>query len=125
MANAVFSSSVTYTPSGGGSLTQGFRVAFAYTASSSGTIDVPKGNSTEVDVGFGAVAEVLGFVLQNKTAKDITVKVGATTVYKLAAGGALMHWSPGKSALSLASVKVTPEADPNNAGAIEYIVLGN
>jgi hypothetical protein len=124
MANAVFSSSVTYTPSGGGSLTQGFRVAFAYTASSSGTIDVAAGANTEVDIGFGAVGAVLGFVLQNMTDKDLSIKVGTTAVYSLAAGGILMHWSPDKSAVSLAGVKVKPDS-PIKAGTIEYIVLGN
>ncbi|NOK16270.1 hypothetical protein [Corallococcus carmarthensis] len=124
MANAVFSSSVTYTPSGGGSLTQGFRVAFAYTASSAGTVDVAAGSSAAVDIVFGSVSEVLGFVLQNNTDKDIAIKVGANTFYSLAAGGVLMHWSPAKSASSLTGVKATPDS-PTNAGTIEFVVLGN
>ncbi|NRD44921.1 hypothetical protein [Corallococcus exiguus] len=124
MANAVFSSSVTYTPSGGGSLTQGFRVAFPYTASSAGTVDVAAGSTTAVEIGFGSVNEVLGFVLQNNTDKDIAIKVGTTALYKLAAGGVLMHWSPVKSGASLSGVSATPET-PTNPGTIEYVVLGN
>jgi hypothetical protein len=124
MANALFSSSVTYTPGGGGSLTQGFRVAFSYTACSSGTIDVAANANTAIDIPLGAVDEVLGFVLQNNTLKDLEVKVDANVMYKLAAGGVLMHFSPVKSALSLAKVKVTPDS-PTKAGTIDFIVLGN
>ncbi|WP_223645124.1 hypothetical protein [Corallococcus sp. EGB] len=124
MADAVFSSKVTYTPSGGGSLTQGFNVAFPYTASSSGTVDVAAGASAAVDILFGSVNEVLGFILQNNTDKDIAIKVGANDLYNLAAGGVLMHWSPVKSTKSLTGVKATP-ASPINPGTIEYVVLGN
>ncbi|WP_437755095.1 hypothetical protein [Sorangium sp. So ce1389] len=124
MANAMFTSSISYSPSGGGSLTQGFRVAFAYSASCSGTIDVAAGANSAIDIAFGAVNDVLGFVLQNNTLADIELQVDGNSVYKLAAGGVLMHWSPDKSAQSLAKVTATP-GSPAEKGTIEYVVLGN
>ncbi|MEZ4293389.1 MAG: hypothetical protein R3B70_00310 [Polyangiaceae bacterium] len=124
MANAVFSSSVSYTPSGGGSLTQGFRVAFPYSASSAGTIDVAASANSDIDIELGAVSDVLGFVLQNNTDADLEISVSTNVVYSLAKGGVLMHWSPAASGASLAAITVKPDSPPGG-GSIEYIVLGN
>lgn len=124
MANAVFTSSVSYTPGGGGSLTQGFRVAFEHSASVAGTIDVAAGSSTKVDIPFGSVGDVLGFVLQNNTDSEVDVEVGGNSVCKIAAGGVILQFVPKKSTKSLTAVKATPSA-PTKAGTIDFIVLGN
>lgn len=124
MANAVFSSSVSYTPSGGGSLTQGFRVTFDYTASVSATLDVAVDSDTEIDIQPLSVGDVLGFVLRNNTDKALEVKSGANALYKVAPGGMVMHWNPTAPGAFITSLKVKP-GKPTKAGTIEYIVLGN
>lgn len=126
MAGAVFTSSVTYVPGGGGSLTQGFRVAFSYSAVSAGTIDIAAAANTAVVIPFGGVGSSLGLVVQNNTNADVTVSLNAASnIYRLSPGGVVMHWAPAApGGTPLTGVSVTPQA-PTEAGSVDYVVLGN
>jgi hypothetical protein len=125
MAGAVFTSSVSYTPGGGGSLTQGFRVAFTYSAVSSGTIDIASGSSAAQTIQFAGVGTALGFVVQNNTDADIHVSLnGSANLFRVAQGGVVMHWAPeAPAATPLSSATITP-VTPTEDGSVDYIVLG-
>lgn len=128
MASAVFTSGLTYSPGGGGTLTQGFRAAFDYAAVSAGKYDVAATSVTAVAIPFGGVGSALGVIIQNNTDCAVEVKInGSAALYNLAAGGLLMHWAPkSPAALPLTSITVTPvTGGPTVAGSIDYVVLGN
>lgn len=127
MANAVFTSSVTYEPGGGGTITQGFRMAFDYSALSAGRWDIAVGSTNVVVAAFGGVSSAQGLVLQNNTDVDIGLGFNSATVlYHLAPGGLIMHWAPkAPGGTPLQSVHITPTAGPTKAGYLDFIILGS
>lgn len=128
MASAVFTSGLTYTPGGGGTLNQGFRVAFNYTAVSAGKHDVAIGSTSAVAIAFGGVGNALGVLVQNNIDVDLTVTInGSAALYRLAPGGMLMHWAPAApGGTPLTAIAVTPAGSgPSVAGSVDYVILGN
>ncbi|MBL8739672.1 MAG: hypothetical protein JNK04_01220 [Myxococcales bacterium] len=130
MGIAAFSCNVTYSPGGGGSLSQSFNVAAPYTAISSGKIDVPAATAaaTSFPIPFGGVGvDARGFLVQNNTDSDLEIDLSAsgTAQYRLAPGGLVMHWAAKKAGgASLKAADVTVASLTIDAGAIDYIVLG-
>ncbi len=128
MGTAAFSCNVTYTPGGGGNLSQSFGMATQYTAISAGKFDVPSGSTTDVVIPFGGVGvDARGVVIQNNTDVDLKVDINATGTfqYQLAPGGLFMHWAPKKAAAAqLIHVTVKPASGPTEAGVVDFIVLG-
>jgi len=133
MSSAVFTSSLTYTPGGGGSLTQSFGVNVSYTAVSSGTIDIPAATASAAPftIPFGGVnTDARGLLIKNNTNLDIGIRLnlagaGANT-YQLAPGGVMMHWAPAAAAGGhLTMTTITTTALVVNAGTVDYIVLGD
>jgi hypothetical protein len=127
MASAVFTSGLMYSPGGGGTLNQGFRMAFNYTAVSAGRHDVAAGSVAAVVVSFGGVGKALGVIVQNSTDVDVSVKINASAVvFNLAPGGMLMQWAPkAPGTAPFAGVTFTPMVGPSVDGAVEYVVLGS
>lgn len=133
MSSAVFTSSLTYTPGGGGSLTQSFGVNVPYTAVSSGTIDIPGATAaaTAFLIPFGGVnVDARGLMIKNNTDLDVGIRFNTsmTDSYHLAPGGVLMHWAPAAAAAPASALKgasIATTALTVNAGTIDYIVLGN
>jgi hypothetical protein len=128
MSIAAFSCNVTYTPGGGGALSQNFNLAVPYSAISAGKLDVPSGSSAAVSVPFGGVGvDTRGLLIQNNTDVDIEVDVAntGTAQYHLAPGGLLLHWSPKKAAASaLVALSLKPATATAADGSIDFIVLG-
>lgn len=133
MPNAVFSSNLTYTPGGGGSLTQSFGVVAPYAAISAGTIDVPSGTaaSSSFAIPFGGVeTDARGLVIKNNTAFDIGIRLNGASadLYHLAPGGLLMHWAPkaaSNPASALKAASFTTTANVDSDGTVDFIVLGD
>lgn len=135
MGIAAFSCNVTYSPGGGGTLSQSFNVAAPYTGISAGKIDVAAGSAAngDYDISFGSVGvDARGVLIQNNTDSDVEIDVNAagtsTPQYALAPGGVFMHWAPKKAtAKSLVSLGLTIAAaiSTSKGGAIDFIVLGD
>ncbi len=131
MGIAAFSCNVTYTPGGGGTLSQSFNVAASYAAISAGKIDVAAGTAGNdtYDVAFGAVGtDACGVVVQNNTDSDVRIDFnGAGPVQALAPGGVFTHWAPKKAAsnsLTSLSLAIAGATANSAGGGIDYIVLG-
>ena len=130
MGTAAFSCNVTYSPGGGGTLSQSFNVAAPYTAISAGKIDVPAATAaaTTIAIPFGGVGvETRGLLIQNNTDSDLEIDLSAsgTAQYRLAPGGVVMHWAAKKaSGAPLLAAEVTIATLTVDAGAIDFIVLG-
>jgi hypothetical protein len=136
MPKATFSANVTYTPGGGGSLTQSFGVGVTYAAISAGTIDIPKAGG-KVMIPFGGVdTDACGLVIKNNTSRDIGVRLNAsatadagTDIYHLAPGGIFMHLAPGlvkAGSVALKHAAITAALITTDAAeTVDYIVLGN
>ena len=130
MGIAAFSCNVTYSPGGGGTLSQSFNVAAPYTAISSGKIDVPAATaaSTAFSIPFGGVGvDARGFLVQNNTDSDLEIDLSAsgTAQYRLSPGGLVMHWATKKAGgASLKAADVTVATLTVEPGAIDFIVLG-
>lgn len=138
MANAVFTSSVTYEPGGGGSITQGFRTDFKYKAVSAGKWDVAAGAPpAKYEIPFGGVGSALGFILQNNTDRDVAVTLNgpddaagspAPSQYDLAPGGMLMHWAakaPASTAAAFKRVRFELKTAASVDGSVDFIILGD
>ncbi|AGP41513.1 hypothetical protein [Sorangium cellulosum] len=131
MSNALFTSELTYTPGGGGALTQSFRVTAPYTAISAGTLDIPDATASgqAFVIPFGGVnTDARGLVIKNNTGLDIGIRLNgaAANIYQLAAGGVFMHWAPAAAAAgALTGASVTTTAATTGPGTVDYIVLGS
>lgn len=132
MASAVFASNVSYEPGGGGSITQGFRAAFEYTAVNAGRWDVaPADPAVPFALPFGGVGVVKGLIVQNNTSTDIGIAINGTAatpvaLFHLAPGATFMHWSAtaiGAGSKGLAKVEIVP--DKTTSGSVDFLVLGN
>lgn len=130
MGIAAFSCNVTYSPGGGGTLSQSFNVAAPYTAISAGKIDVPAATAatTSFSLPFGGVnVDARGLLIQNNTDSDLAIDLSAsgTAQYRLAPGGLVIHFAPKKAGgASLKAADVVVASLTVAAGAIDFIVLG-
>ena len=130
MGIAAFSCNVTYSPGGGGTLSQSFNVAAPYTAISSGKIDVPGGTAAGISfaIPFGGVGvDARGFLVQNNTDSDLEIDLSTsgTAQYRLPPGGPVMHWATRKAGgASLTKAEVSVATLTVEPGAIDFIVLG-
>jgi hypothetical protein len=128
MGTAAFSCSVTYTPGGGGNISQSFGSAVPYTAISAGKFDVATGSTTAIGIPFGGVGtDSRGILVQNNTDVDLEVDISNTSTaqYRLAPGGLFMHWAPKKAGgMNLVAITVKPATGPTEPGVVDFIVLG-
>lgn len=141
MAQAIFSSNITYAPGGGGSLTQNFGVTATYAAINAGTIDVPSTVTTTdpIAIPFGSVdvtgGGARGVFVRNNAGADIKLYVNRDTgtapaptdkFFQLPAGGMLMYWIPAAvtpSANAVVAMQAFLQAT-GPGGTIDYITLG-
>ena len=129
MPQAEFSSSVTYSPPGGGLLTQAFGVTANYASASAGTVAISaKADPHPIAIPFGGIgADARGLVVRNNTAVDLGIRLnGATSdLYRLAPGGLIMHWAPASAGASaLTACTVAPAVAAPSDGSIDYLVFG-
>ncbi|MDB4927864.1 MAG: hypothetical protein JWM10_348 [Myxococcaceae bacterium] len=72
MSQAIFSTNVSYTPGGGGALTQSFNGVAPYNAINAGSYDLAHmGTTTNFTIAFGGVGIARGFIVRNNTGNPI------------------------------------------------------
>lgn len=136
MAQAIFSSNISYSPGGGGSLTQSFNLMAPYNAINSGVHDV--GDTAMggfVNIAFGSVTGTRGLFIRNNSGTSIELFVnnpaatsGSAGGFQLHAGGILLVCATtagGAVVGPIASLKAFMIAAPSSSGTIDYIVLGD
>lgn len=131
MSNAVFNSNVTYTPGGGGTLTQSFAVTVSYAAISAGTIDIPASAAVgpaTFTVPFGAVSGANGLLVKNNTANPLGIRLNGSSgdIYQIAPNGVLMHWAPKPGvAVTTPLTAAVVTIGITDGGSVDYVVLGD
>lgn len=131
-----FSGNVNFLPPGGSSNTNTPLSAGAtYGAQALATIDVPSGtpSGTAIDVGFGSVANPVGFIIKNTmpSGGDIGININGTGqgtgMFSVAPGGFAAVGQPNRPSIQkpVASCRVYVLQTTTSAGTIEVMVFGD
>ncbi len=124
------SGNLNYAPPGGGSnVNLPLSVTGTYAAQSIGTLDVPSGSAsgTTIAIGFGSVANPIGFYLKNRVGTGVNIEINsATPTFRLPSGGVVMVAGGAQpDANPLSGVDVILVGVTTAAGAIDFAVWGD